>query len=186
MNRMHWILVGALGAGMAAMVVLGWRFAIHPMDEAYDAKVAEKATLDSKLSEDKERAAQFEKFQAEAENVRRDLEFYSRRLDEPLDREQLYGTLQSLAGGLSLRVTKFEVESKANPKGGGELQSINLEFEGDLERLGRLLDACVSQQHIFLPNSVELTRLDDPDGQFRNTVKVKLMMDVLSGARGAK
>jgi len=41
MNRMHWILVGALGAGMAAMVVLGWRFAIHPMDEAYDAKVAE-------------------------------------------------------------------------------------------------------------------------------------------------
>jgi hypothetical protein len=186
MRRLHWIVVGALGAGLGAILFLGWRFAIHPLDAAYAAKVDEKAQLEAKLSDAKQRAAQFEKFQAEAENVRRDLEFYSRRLDEPLDREQLYGTLMSILGGLSLRVSKAEVETKQDPKSKGEVHSVNLEFSADLDRLGKLLDACVQQQHIFMPNSIELTRYEDPEGEYRDTMKVKLLMDVYSGARGGK
>ena len=181
MNRMHWIAVGALGAGLVALLVLGWRFAIHPLDLAYAAKLDEKTQLEAKLADAKQRAAQFEKFQAEAENVRRDLEFYSRRLDEPLDAVELYGTLQALVDARSLRVSNLDVTTKADKV--GERHSVELDFSADLERLGRFLDDCVGQQHIFLPNSVDITRFEDPGGMFRDTIQVKLMMDVLSGPR---
>jgi hypothetical protein len=187
MNRLHWIVVGALGLGLGALLFTGWRFAIHPMDEAYAAKVDEKAQLESKLSDAKLRAAQYEKFQAEAENVRRDLEFYSRRLDEPLDTEELYGTLMAIMDSLQMRRTQgAEIETKVDAKTGHEVHTVTMEFYSDLDRLGRLLNNCITQQHIFLPSTLELTRYEDPDGQFRDTIKVKLVMDVLSGARGGK
>jgi Tfp pilus assembly protein PilO len=185
MSRLHWVVVGALGAGLVALFVLGWRFAIHPLEMDREAKIAEKGNLEAKLKEAKDRAAQYEKFQAEAENVRRDLEFYSRRLDEPMDREQVYGTLESLIGSQSIRLTKGEVETKVNPKG-GELHSVTLEMDCDLERLGRMLNDCVSQQHLFVINTLEMTRFDDLAQDYRDTIKVKLAMDVISGARGPK
>jgi Tfp pilus assembly protein PilO len=184
MNKMHWAVVGGLAAGFVVFVFLGWHFKIQVLEQQRDDKLAEKQALEQKLEETKERAAQFEKFQAEAENVRRDLEFYSRRLDDPLDKEQLYAEVGGLIQSLNLRTAVDTIEDKSDAT--KSKQEVTLSYNADLDKTGQLLNACVSQPNIVLPVSLELIRLDDPNGVYRETVGVKFVFDVLSGLKGAK
>lgn len=184
MSRTHWIIVGVMAAGLVGCVFLGWRYLIQPQQAAYEAKVAEKADAEAKLKEAKERAAQFEKFQAEAENVRRDLEFYTRRLDEPLNREQLQATLDSMVNTFNLRNTTTDFETK--PKGSGESTLVKLTFQGDLDHVGRLMDACVGQQHIFLFGDMDLRSQVDSSNDYRNSLAAEVNLEVLAGSPGGK
>jgi Tfp pilus assembly protein PilO len=184
MNRMHWAVIGGLAAGLVAVLFLGWHFKIQQLERDRDAALATKAALEDKLQETKQRAAQFEKFQAEAENVRRDLEFFSRRLDDPLDKEQLYAEIGGLVQTLNLKQVVLAVADKSDTT--KSKQEVTLNYFGDLDRTGQLLNDCVSQANIVLPVSIELTRQDDSTGAYRESMAVKFVFDVLSGLKGAK
>jgi Tfp pilus assembly protein PilO len=184
MNRMHWAVVGGLAAGLVALLFLGWHFKIQDLARQTDDKLAEKQALEDKLQETKQRAAQFEKFQAEAENVRRDLEFYSRRLDDPLEKEQLYAEVLGIVQSLNLKAVTIVVDEKTDAK--MAKNEVTLTYNADLDRSGQLLNECVSQPNIVLPVSLELTRLEDANGYYRETLTGKLVFDVLSGLQGAK
>jgi Tfp pilus assembly protein PilO len=183
MNRMHWVVVGGMAAGLVALLFMGWHFKIQDLDRQRDDKLVEKQQLEDKLQETKQRAAQFEKFQAEAENVRRDLEFYSRRLDDPLDQEQLYSEVLGLIQSLNLKLATATLENKSDAT--KSKQEVTLNYTGDLDQTGQLLNACVSQSNIVLPVSLELIRQDDSTGYYRESITVKYVFDVLSG-KGAK
>ncbi|HXB98320.1 MAG TPA: hypothetical protein VNZ54_09715 [bacterium] len=184
MNRMHWAVVGGLAAGLVAVLFLGWHFKIQQLDRDRDALLDQKQTLEDKLQETKQRAAQFEKFQAEAENVRRDLEFYSRRLDDPLDKEQLYAEVGGLVQALNLVNVTTLVEDKSDAT--KSKQEVTLNYTGDLDQTGQLLNACVSQSNIVLPVSIDLSRVEDPNGYYRESLTGKFIFDVLSGLKGTK
>jgi len=179
MNRMHWAVVGGTALGLVAGLFMGWRFLIKPLEVKRQEKLADKAQLEDKLKETKQRAAQYEKFQAEAENVRRDLEFYSRRLDDPLSKEQLYAEVASLVKSLNLKNPGYGIEDKPDPK--MAKQEVTLTYSGDLDQTGQLLNACVSQPNIVMPLSLELVRNEDANGIFRESLGAKFVFAVLSG-----
>jgi Tfp pilus assembly protein PilO len=184
MNRMHWAVVGGLAAGLVAVLFAVWHFNIQDLERQRDEKLTEKQALEDKLQETKQRAAQYEKFQAEAENVRRDLEFYSRRLDDPLDKEQLYAEVTGIIQSLNLMTATFVVEEKTDPK--MVKNEVTLNYNGDLDQTGQLLNKCVSQSNIVMPVSLELTRVDDVTGYYRESLVAKYIFDVLSGQKAAK
>lgn len=189
MNRMHWIAVGGLIVGLVLLGFAGWQFLLHPLDIAYEAKLAEKTTAEEKLKETKSRAAQFERFQAEAENVRRDLEFYTRRLDPQFPASELYSLVGSLGNSLNLSDWSYEVKPRDKSKtGGSDLDEVfvRMKFKADLEQTGRLLNACLGQSRIVVPDTLVLLRVDDPNGFYRETVDAVLEMRVFISSMSAK
>jgi len=188
-NRMHWIAVGGLVGGLVLVLGLGWQFLVRPLSAEYDAKVAQKADLESQLATTKQRAAQFEKFKAEAENVRRDLDFYSRRLDPDLPAAELYTLVDGLGHALNFSTWSFEPQ----PRGKTKLPGLNLDevevkakFTTDFERLGKLFNLCVSQVRLIVPNTFILKRAVDSNGAYHDTLTAELVFKVLVSPAEAK
>jgi hypothetical protein len=184
---MHWIAVGSLAAGLILVVVLGWQFMVKPLGADYDAKVAQKADLESQLATTKQRAAQFEKFKAQAENVRRDLDFYSRRLDPDLPTDELYTMVDGLGHSLNFNNWSFETKKREKTKlPGVSLDEVEVKarFSSDFESVGKLLNLCVGQVRLLVPDSLTLTRVDDPSGVYRETLKAEVVVKVLVSPEG--
>jgi Tfp pilus assembly protein PilO len=181
-NKMHWIAVGGLAGGLILVLVLGWQFLLKPLGLAYEAKAAEKEALEEQLATTKQRAAQFEKFKAQAENVRRDLDFYSRRLDPDLSASELYTLVDGLGHSFNFTNWSFEASKRAKSKMPGvslDEVEVKARFLTDFEHLGKLLNLCVSQVRIFVPDSFTLTRNNDPSGVFRDTLQAELTLKLL-------
>jgi Tfp pilus assembly protein PilO len=186
---MHWIAVGGLAGGLVLIIGLGWQFLLRPLGAAYEAKLAEHATLEKQLEHTKKQAAQFEKFKAQAENVRRDLDFYSRRLDPDLPAAELYSLIDGLGNSFNFGSWTFE----AKPREKTKLAGLNLDevevttrFEADFERLGRFLNLSVSQVRLLVPETMRLVRITDAAGLYAQTVTVELVTKVLVSPAEAK
>jgi Tfp pilus assembly protein PilO len=189
MNRMHWIAVGGLIGGLVLLGFGGWQFLLRPLGAAYEAKVAEKAVAEEKLKDTKSKAAQFERFQAEAENVRRDLDFYSRRLDSQLSSAELYTLVDSLGHSLNLENWSYEFKIRDKAKGAGadlDETYVKVKFKADLDQTGRLLNACLNQARIVVPDFMVLERTDDPSGTYHETLNGTIEMRVFTSTSGAK
>jgi Tfp pilus assembly protein PilO len=189
MNRMHWIAVGALIGGLGLIGFAGWQFLLRPLGAAYDAKVAEKATAEEKLKDTKSKAAQYERFQAEAENVRRDLDFYNRRLDAQMPLAELYSLIETLINSLNLKEASAEFKLRGKAIGAGadlDETGIKIKFKADLEQTGAFLNACLSQSRIIVPDFMVLERLDDPAGAYHETLSAVVDLRVFTSTTGAK
>lgn len=187
MNRMHWIAVGSLAGGLILLVVLCFQFLIKPLGADYEAKVAAKADLEQQLATTKQRAAQFEKFKAQAENVRRDLDFYSRRLDPDLPADELYTMVDGLGHSLNFNNWSFEAKKRERTKlPGVSLDEVEVKarFNSDFDRVGKLLNLCLSQTRLIVPDSMTLTKVDDPSGVYRETLKAEVTVKVLVSPEG--
>lgn len=189
MNRMHWIAVGGLIGGLVLIAFGGWQFLLRPLGAAYESKVAEKIAAEEKLKETKSRAAQFEKFQAEAENVRRDLEFYNRRLAAQMPATELYAMVDELGHSLNLKDYTYEVKPREKAKNAGadmDETGLKLRFKADLEQTGRLLNACLAQTRILVPDAIVLDRQNDPNGRFDDTLSAIFDLRVFTSSQAAK
>ncbi len=191
MNRLHWITVGGLGLGLVLLLAGSYRLLIHPLAAAYDDKVAEKKAAEDKLADTQLKAAQLEKFRAEAENVRRDLDFYSRRLDDPLNYFQTDTLVRSLADEYNLAGWSEVIESVGstthNMADSAAGYKVTVKYKADLDHTGRFLNSCVQQARIIVPKTLSLKRLsDDQDGAYHNTVDVTLVPEIKNGAGGKK
>jgi hypothetical protein len=184
---MHWIAVGSLAAGLILVLVLGWQFMIKPLGAEYEAKVAAKADLEAQLATTKQRAAQFEKFKAQAENVRRDLDFYSRRLDQDLPTDELYTMVDGLGHSLNFNNWSFETKKRDKTRLPGvslDEVEVTARFNSDFEGVGKLLNLCVGQVRLLIPDSLTLTKFEDPRGVFRETLKAEVVIKVLVSPAG--
>lgn len=187
MNRMHWITVGSLAGGLILVLVLGWQFLLKPLSLAYDEKVAAKAELENQLTITKQRAAQFEKFKAEAENVRRDLDFYSRRLDPALPAAELYTLVDGLGHSFNFTTWNFEAAKRGKSKLPGvglDEVEIRARFATDFERLGQMLNLSVSQTRILVPDYLKLDRKVDNTGAYLDTLNADLVLKVVLSPEG--
>jgi Tfp pilus assembly protein PilO len=179
---MHWIAVGGLAGGLVLVLVLGWQFLLRPLGAEFDAKMAQKSDLESQLETTKQRAAQFEKFKAEAENVRRDLDFFSRRLDPDLPAAELYTLVDGLGHALNFSTWTFEAKPRTRTKLPGltlDEVEVKATFNTDFERLGKILNLGVSQVRLIVPDSFILTGLNDKDTSYRETMNAILVLKVL-------
>lgn len=189
MNRLHWIAVGGLVGGLLLVLGLGWQFLLRPLGAEHAAKVAEHEQLVKQLAHTKAQAAQFEKFKAQAENVRRDLDFYSRRLDPDLPASELYTLVDGLGHSLNLGTWTFEAKVRAKTK----VPSLTLDevevrakFTADFDRLGQLVNSMVSQTRLLVPESFTLTRYADASGSFTDTLNADLIFKVFVSPSEAK
>lgn len=181
MTRLHWIAVGGLAGGLALVLGLGWQFLLKPLGEERQAKLAQLQELQAQLENTKKRAAQFEKFKAEAENVRRDLDFFTRRLDPDLSTAELYTLIDSLGRSLSLKDWRFEAGPREKTKIGGlnlDEVEVKMSFTGDFEKLARLVNLSITQVRIFSPELMRLNRIDDGTGAFVDTLAANLTFKV--------
>lgn len=189
MSRMHWIAVGGLAGGLVLILGLGWQFLLRPLGAAYEAKVAEHAALEKQLEHTKKQAAQFEKFKAQAENVRRDLDFYSRRLDPDMPATELYSLVDGLGNSFNFANWSFEAKPREKTKVTGlnlDEVEVTARFEGDFERLGRFLNLSVSQVRLLVPDTFRLTRITDAAGLYAQTVMVELVIKIFVSPAEAK
>ncbi len=181
MKRLHWIVVGGMAAGLLLLLGLGWHFVLRPIGAEHAAKLVELADLQSQLETTKKRAAQFEKFKAEAENVRRDLDFYIRRLDPDLSSAELYTLVNGIGNSFNLKGWSFSSQPRAKTKTSGlnlDEVEVRAKFESDFERLGLLLNLMVSQVRPLVPETLLVNRVPDSAGLFLDTLNVDLVFKV--------
>ncbi|HTB21673.1 MAG TPA: type 4a pilus biogenesis protein PilO [bacterium] len=180
MNQKYWIVIGGLALGLALLTFAGWRFLVHPLSADYAAAVAQKAVIDAQLQTARDTAAQFSKFRAQEEDMRRDLEFYSSRTDGRLNAVEVSQMLTTLGKGLGLGNWLITVAKQPSIGGIGQY-AVQLSFKSDFERLGGFLNACVSQRRIIVPTGITINSVDDPNGVYNDTMTVSLNMTVYGG-----
>jgi Tfp pilus assembly protein PilO len=189
MNRLHWIAVGGLALGLGLVGFAGWRFLLTPLAAERAAKLAEKEAAVAKLQEAKRRANQFEKFKAEAENVRRDLDYYTRRLDPSLPVTEVFNQLEELGNSFNFLEWSFDVKARAKTKTKGlDLDDVLVKasFKADYDRLGQFLNAAANRRRLFVAEAINIQRLIDADGVYRNTLKADLDLRVYVSAEAKR
>lgn len=183
MSRNYWIVVGGLLAGVALVLFGGWKFFIHPQALDYAAEQGKKQDLEKQLQTARDTAAQFGKFKAQAENMRRDLDFYSSRTDINLNKIAVSEMVNSLAHQMGLEELKIDVQEVPNSELGQ--YDVHVDFNSDFDHLGKFYNACVSQRCIMVPDSVSLRSVDDPSGLYFDTLSVDLSLQVYGGKKTA-
>lgn len=181
MNRLHWIAIGGMVGGLVLVLVLGWQFLLKPLGVEREAKLVEHAELVKQLEHTKAQAAQFEKFKAQAENVRRDLDFYSRRLDPDFPATELYSLVSGLGNGFNLANWSYEVKERTKTKTAGlnlDEVDVRARFNSDFERVGRFMNVIVSQTRLLVPETFILNRLNDTSGIFVDTLSADITFKV--------
>lgn len=181
MNRTHWITVGGLVAGLGLLLGLGWQFALRPQKLAYEQALKEKADLEAKLKEARARAAQFEKFKSEAENVRRDLDFYLRRLDPNLPQSELYSLLDGIGHSFNFPDWNFSTAERVKSTTAKlDLDQVEVvaKFTSDYETLGQFINLCISQVRLLVPEGLLLTRQVDSEGLYKKTLDAQVTLRV--------
>jgi Tfp pilus assembly protein PilO len=177
------MVVGGLVAGLALVLFAGWRFLVYPQSVDYAAAVAQKQALAQQLQTARDTAAQFQKFKAQAEVMRRNLEFYNSRTDRPLNDVMVMQMFSDLGnqlglGGWSVSVKDMPASTVAP---GIAVYSVETKFNSDFDHLGRFMNACVDQRTIVVPSSVILKSVDDPIGLYNDTMTVDLTLLVYGG-----
>ena len=161
MNRKHYIVLGAIVAALVAESVLGWTQVIKPAKAEIAKLEAEKDDVSKKLQEAKSKAAQYDKFRALSENIRRDLNFVVQRLDGDLGRKELYRMFAELANSPDLTKQTFVIakRDKSRVPGFSALDEVPVTFDflTNYHGLGNFLNAAVSNRRVLIPVSFSMT-----------------------------
>lgn len=151
--------------GMALILALaaygGYALLLQPMDKKIKSATKTLTEEKERLEDAKAKAAQYEKFLAEAENVRRGLQFLNSRLDPRLG----YQEEMDLFFGLVTSFKGYEVKnSKPEPsKEGVGLNQIpiTVKFESNYHDTGRFLTQAISQTRLIYPKGFHLAAKDN-------------------------
>jgi Tfp pilus assembly protein PilO len=151
---------------LAGVLILGgygcWNFLFRPLGK----EVAEaRATLEAekaKLEDAKAKAAQYEKFQAEAENVRRGLLFLNSRLDAHLTQQEEIGLFSGLGEVASLyNYTVTMNKTEASKEGAGLSQvPVTIKFDSSYHEVGLFLNKAVGSQRLLYPRNMHFVSKD--------------------------
>ncbi len=157
------IIVIAVAAGLAVLLgYLSWAFLFQPLK----AKVAaEQAALEqdkATLEEAKQKKMQYDKFLAEAENVRRGLDFVTSRLDPKMDYDESQRTFTRIGQGQRISNGQLKTEKPAVSKDypGFNESKATIKMDCDYHALGAFLNAVNSQRRMMVLTDMHLTSKD--------------------------
>src|SRR5260221_12036198 len=148
--------MGVFAALFAALGYLGWAILVQPVQAKITARSGDLKVAKDKLAEAQFKAAQHDKFQALAENIRRDLVFISGRVDPVLPTQDLYKLLSSMGNRFGLPGYFFEVKARAKSKDAGmgtmDEYPIKVKFKSGFHHVGLFLAWAISQDRLFVPD----------------------------------
>jgi Tfp pilus assembly protein PilO len=186
-TRNHWIVVGAFAAAFAAVSYLGWALLIKPVEKRIEEKLATRDDVQKKLIDAKTKAAQFDKFRAQAENIRRDLNLISQRLAPDFPVRESNRMQARLVSESSLIVSAVTVEKRAQSKEAGfsnlDAVPITIPFNGGFHEVGNFLNSVISGQRMIVPNAITLGQVTDPTlvrATVNGTINLTLYLDQAS------
>lgn len=160
MNKKQGIVIGVFAATFVALSYLGWAFLAQPVAREIEAKQAELTAAQAKLAEAQSKAAQHDKFQALAENIKRDLSLVTQRVDPRLSNTDLYKMVSSLGNRLGLPdysyEDKFRKPTKEAGLAGMDEILVSLKFKCDYHHVGALVNAALSQERMVVPDKINL------------------------------
>jgi Tfp pilus assembly protein PilO len=164
-NRSHWIAIGCFVAAFVAISYLGWALMIRPVEKNIQDTLAERDDVQKKLTDAKTKAAQFDKFRAQAENIRRDLNLISLRLAPDLSVREQNRIMARIASESSLRVTNVTLDPRTRSKEAGfsNLDSlvITITFSGGFHELGNFINSVIAGQRMMVPSLMVLGPVAD-------------------------
>jgi Tfp pilus assembly protein PilO len=168
MNRRHLIIIGVFAGAFLALGYLGWALLIKPVDAKIVAKAAERDAAQQQLTDAKSQAAQYDKFRAQAENVRRDLGLISQRLDADLSQREesrIIDRIMTGAGTRAWKITTMVDRAPSKIPGFTTLDQIPItyEFDGGYHELGEIFNRIVSNARILCPESIEINDFGKDD-----------------------
>jgi Tfp pilus assembly protein PilO len=161
LKREHLALLGCLVA-LGVVGYLSWAFLLNPLKARVTSARSNLAVERAKLEDAKAKAAQYEKFQAEAENVRRGLQFLNSRLDASLTYEEEMELFDGLSKGRGLRNYTVKLGKPAASKEGTGLSEVpvTVKFDGSYHDLGEFLNQALSQRRLLVPQNFHLVSKD--------------------------
>lgn len=180
MKKRQWIVVGALAVGFVVLAWLGWAFLLSGVKKGIRAAEDERTQLEEQLKAAKAKKAQYEKFQAQAENVRRAHLFLTQRLDPQVRVMDFYRQLNALGTRLGLTQFRFEsndtkrVLSKLPGVTGLDEQLFNFNFRGRYNHVGEFINGANSMDRLMVAERVTLSPVID--SRARDTVEAKIEM----------
>jgi Tfp pilus assembly protein PilO len=153
-SRKHWVVVAIFGVGFGLIGYLGWFLLVAPVRGDIAAKQEELSNAKKKLEEAQAKAAQKEKFQAMAENVRRDLALVASRVDPVLPVTELYYIFSSLGNRLALPKYEFAEKPREGVKDtalpGMERIPLKVKFQTGFHQAGQYLNSIVSLDRLMV------------------------------------
>jgi len=181
------IIVMAAAAGLAALLgYLSWAFLFQPLkfqvNTEREALEQDKATLE----EAKQKKMQYDKFLAEAENVRRGLDFVTSRLDPKMDFDENQRTFMRIGQGSKVFKGEIKTEKAGVSKdypGFNEARA-TIKWDSDYHALGEFLNEVNSQRRMMVLTDMHLSSKDATGHDA--TVHSELVVKSYSAADGGK
>jgi Tfp pilus assembly protein PilO len=157
---------------------LGWAMLIHPVEIKIASVSTDLDAAKQKLEDAKSKATQYDKFRAQAENVRRDLNLITQRLDPDLSLREKGRIVDRIMTGSGLRDWKITTDPNQKRQastipGFTSLDQIQMkyDFKGGFDDLGDICNRIVSNERILCPESLEIAA-DGKDSYYDPTVDV--------------
>lgn len=159
MNRKHMIVLGSFVIAFGVVSFMGWKLLIQPVDKKIKAKRAEVDEVDKKLKDAKSKAAQYDKFKAQAENIRRDLTLISQRLDSDFSLREVNRMASRFYAGSNLKVESVLLGKREKSKEPGFANLDNalfvITFKGGFHEIGEYFNAAVSGNRMVVPTILD-------------------------------
>jgi Tfp pilus assembly protein PilO len=163
-KRRQIIVFAVLAVGLAVFGFLGWYFLVWPVSQKISAAQEERNATQEKLESAKQKALQHEKFQVEAENIRKNLAFVRNRLKGTKHTTDVYRIFSSLAGTYALKDFEMKCDARGLAKGKGlsNLDEIPvlLKFKSGYHHIGHLINSAAEQNVIIIPDELKLNTSD--------------------------
>ncbi len=192
MRQKQWIVMGALIAGLIALLWLSWSFLLSPVKKKIRLAVDEKIQVEADLADAKAKKNQYDKFQASAENLRRNHLFLTRRLEPQVRVNELYQHLNSLGTQLGLTSFRFEsndskrVPTKLNGVSGMDEQLFVFTFKGRYNHVGEFINSAHSLDRLLVAEKMILTVWADPRGKETVDAKIEVKLYLETKKEGVK
>jgi Tfp pilus assembly protein PilO len=174
--------MGVFALLFAALSYLGWALVVKPVNVKIEERSKDLEDAKKKLSEAQIKAAQHDKFQALAENVRRDLVFISSRVDPVLGKSELYRIFSLMGNHLALPNYTFIPKERTGSKDAGiqtmEEIPVEVTFVGGYHDVGQFLSWAISQDRMVIPDRLNLTQMT-PQGDGLPSISADIFMRVV-------
>jgi Tfp pilus assembly protein PilO len=168
-KRNQIIILASFAAGLALLCFLSWQFLFQTVrKEMIDQRSQLEAAI-KELEEAKSKAAQHEKFMAEAENVRRGVNFVTARLDPHLPFSEIVGMFLKIGNELNVKQLSiiWDINTKiviSKDEAGLSSIDVKINFISDYNTLGQYINMVNSQKRIVNLTDIKLES-NDPTGR---------------------
>lgn len=169
MTRNHWIVVASFSVAFLVLCYGGYAVLIKPVDDKIAATQVSIDADTTSLHDAEAKEAQYDQFHAERENVRRDLNLISERLDPDLSVREEARVLEKIMNGSGVSswsiVADIGDRERSKEPGFTSLDQITQAFAiiGGFNELGEICNRIVSNERLLCPESLTISHNDKDD-----------------------